>query len=534
MVSAAEIRDEAGFKSWLEALPHRTEAEIASAYRWSVILAYRAAMRVLPGYWAESLPGGRQGDVLPCLATLQCALVAGVAGRHPFPEIRIAAIIPLNISTHFAAHRLSSLGYAVIAAQAAARAANAVDTTADASRAAHAAAVAFALVTDPEGTQAAYNDIVKDDAIAASDAFRRGRILLASGPASSPFWQEVSADCVALTSGQPLDRRPLWSEGGAMFTTLWAEIREKVLGQGPEWQFWVDWYDRALTGAAQDWDLLKAVALIPDAVWQAGAEAVAREIEKLRTELALERTGNAERIEVNPETGKLRLVPDSALPDDIADYARRKLARSLDLFVGAPLDQYTGLAPVFRVLRTSLDEAGNLPVELFDACASASRLTVGLGRQGNCPPPEQDALIQDFLTRVREAGADILANDPTTQEVLARRNAITGNNALIEGGAAIIQVANEVAGVSEGRLASGLQEDAVVATDPNADAEERKAASYRLGGRLLRFGKIAVGIVGGTARAIIGTQKVFAAISDILASPLFQQAVASILRWLGF
>ncbi len=289
-----------------------------------------------------------------------------------------------------------------------------------------------------------------------------------------------------------------------------------------------------MSGKQVDWALQEKVALIPNEVWEQGPGAVAEAIEKRRKDLAFGRSDNAERIEINPDTGKLRLVPDAALPEDIADYARRKIDKALDLFGNEPANQYTGLTPAFRVLRSAREEASNLPVELFDACASASRLTVGLARQGDCPTPEQDALVQDFLTRIREAGADILANDSKTQEVLERRNSIRGNDALIKGRDAIVAVAAEVSVLSEGRLASALPADAAVATDPNADPEERKVASVRVGGRLLRVGKIAAWIIGGFGTTIISAREVLEAISAIDASPLYRQAVEFILRWLGF
>lgn len=38
-----------------------------------------------------------------------------------------------------------------------------------------------------------------------------------------------------------------------------------------------------------DWELQRQVALIADAIWEAGLEAVAEEIEKIRAKLVLEK-----------------------------------------------------------------------------------------------------------------------------------------------------------------------------------------------------------------------------------------------------
>ena len=48
------------------------------------------------------------------------------------------------------------------------------------------------------------------------------------------------------------------------------------------WGFWQDWYETLLEGRTPDWELWRDVALIDDAVWKEGPEAVAREIERLR------------------------------------------------------------------------------------------------------------------------------------------------------------------------------------------------------------------------------------------------------------
>ena len=44
------IVDEKSLEAWLNRLPQRTEAEKAKAQRWAVMIAHRAAMRVLPRY----------------------------------------------------------------------------------------------------------------------------------------------------------------------------------------------------------------------------------------------------------------------------------------------------------------------------------------------------------------------------------------------------------------------------------------------------------------------------------------------------
>ena len=53
-----------------------------------------------------------------------------------------------------------------------------------------------------------------------------------------------------------------------------------------KWSFWSEWYSNLLKGAPRDGELHRLVALIDDAIWDAGPEAVAQEIERIRREMA--------------------------------------------------------------------------------------------------------------------------------------------------------------------------------------------------------------------------------------------------------
>ncbi|WP_120633375.1 hypothetical protein [Ruegeria sp. EL01] len=57
---------------------------------------------------------------------------------------------------------------------------------------------------------------------------------------------------------------------------------------GEVWTFWSDWYNGFLEGKPLDWKLQERVALIDDAIWSAGPDAVAEEIAKIKVEMALE------------------------------------------------------------------------------------------------------------------------------------------------------------------------------------------------------------------------------------------------------
>lgn len=64
---------------------------------------------------------------------------------------------------------------------------------------------------------------------------------------------------------------------------------------GKNGSFWREWYQGLLDGEPLDWGLQRRIAQIDDAVWEAGIEAVASEIEKIRTIFELEmRIGDLE------------------------------------------------------------------------------------------------------------------------------------------------------------------------------------------------------------------------------------------------
>ncbi len=82
--------------------------------------------------------------------------------------------------------------------------------------------------------------------------------------------------------------RPLWTHPVEIMDPYqplpFPDLEEVVLQLG----FWQDWYKGFLDGKPLDWELQRRVALIDDAIWEAGPEAVAKEIECIRAKFELE------------------------------------------------------------------------------------------------------------------------------------------------------------------------------------------------------------------------------------------------------
>lgn len=241
---AFEISDRESLKAWLDALPQADEVQKAEAHRIATAIAFRAAMRLLP----RAVPilrsehmgdhGRTPQDVFRPL------LVAGVASVSPTHAVRFAA------ASAFASAREAARAVNSPAAAAANAALNA---------AANSAAIANSAFADP--SNAALNVV--------------------------EFWEAVEEDCKAVEDHATLEHRPLWSNGESSLSEEWQEAVRALRRAGPEWEFWINWYEKCIQGSAQDWaGLLADVALIAPEDWEAGPQRVAgriRDLEMLHT-----------------------------------------------------------------------------------------------------------------------------------------------------------------------------------------------------------------------------------------------------------
>lgn len=468
----------------------------------AILIAQRAALRAFPVWSSQMGKEWARDHDLTCSVVLRCYLISGVACKYP-------------------THKVKATAYAAASAYAAAEAAS-VKTTTYSKAAAYASASASA-------TASAY-------AYASAATSSAKAVAASAKAASADMWTNVEQDIAWLRLGQDLFSAPLWhSELPADFLRAEAEGLEQLAREtGVRNSFWYRWYAAAKRGEWLNWGLQREIALIHDGIWQRGPKAVVAAIAEIEAGYALALTDNAETIEPDLETGRFILLPNSVLPSDLGHYSRRKILKAVALVDDpACLQMYGGLSADLVMLRDAVADAANMPVELYDACASATRRLAVRAANGECPSPDKDAVLSDYLTRLRDVAVDILSHDPATQSVLDRRNAITGNDALIDFGTAVQHATAEVVPVTAGHLAKSLPKDAVLATDPTATPEDRKAAAFRLASRFLRIGKWVGGAVAGAGASVVLAKEVVEALPIIQASPYYQQVMAAILRWLG-
>ncbi|MEX0349102.1 MAG: hypothetical protein AB3N15_06715 [Paracoccaceae bacterium] len=107
---------------------------------------------------------------------------------------------------------------------------------------------------------------------------------------------------------------PLWVQLPDEFASRLAKLWS-LLSDDSSFRFWIDWYNGFLEGKPVDWDLQRQVAQIDDEIWDTGPKAVAREIARLQTEIAL---GELPRAMVRTSIDR-HGIGGNHPPDDIED-----------------------------------------------------------------------------------------------------------------------------------------------------------------------------------------------------------------------
>ncbi|ASP23129.1 hypothetical protein ANTHELSMS3_04530 [Antarctobacter heliothermus] len=82
---------------------------------------------------------------------------------------------------------------------------------------------------------------------------------------------------------------PLWLDGVPPASASAFGLSGTLLDTDPRFEFFKRWYDSMVRGAPMDWELQRRVALIPQEVWEAGADAVAGAIAEIEAAWEAER-----------------------------------------------------------------------------------------------------------------------------------------------------------------------------------------------------------------------------------------------------
>ena len=95
----------------------------------------------------------------------------------------------------------------------------------------------------------------------------------------------------SLEGAQSLFEIPLWRAPASHIQTDIVKLLGFLEARDNDWSFWIEWLKGLLNGTPINWELQRRVALIDDAVWNAGPEAVSAEIERIKSEFSLPPTG---------------------------------------------------------------------------------------------------------------------------------------------------------------------------------------------------------------------------------------------------
>lgn len=197
-------------------------------------------MRVLPVFWEWQLTNKTRVG-LSAIAALWANLASGAAAKSRSARIRSAAARAASHSASFAATTSATLSKA--------------------------ATFSISSAASASTTSYAFNKAHLADAVTLSHS------ATANITHPSAFWSAIRADCIALLAGGDPHLLPLWPAENPL-AEQWSTIRTHPSTQSPGWRFWIDWYERALTGQPQDWKLLEKVALIDPKDWDKGTDHV--------------------------------------------------------------------------------------------------------------------------------------------------------------------------------------------------------------------------------------------------------------------
>ena len=228
-----QIKDREHLEAWLKT---RSREEC-------IAIAHRAAMRVAPLWIGEvHFSEAFRSKFWTPVVFLRAGLVSGVAPSTKLSKIEEAATAAAATSARAASDCLYP-------------------------DAADAASYACATADSRSGYAAAVN---------ASYA-----VWLSIRAAPTDVKAAVRIDFRDLSSGADLIQFPLWHKTENPLALNWNRARADLVARGPDWNFWVRWYDAALRGEPMDWKVQEEIALLPSEVWEGDVAGLAAAIAKI-------------------------------------------------------------------------------------------------------------------------------------------------------------------------------------------------------------------------------------------------------------
>jgi len=326
-----------------------------------------------------------------------CVAMANRAAMRVFPM----AVLPTKAKD---AQRLDLTGatkWALLISAVAAYSATAeIKASASAASVASASASASALAS---ASAASVTSVASAAAFSASAAASAVASTAASAVATAA---SAASDAAAIdqgTTAPELLALPLWPDENPLLED-WQKTRKILESDAVDQSFWINWYERFLHGQPQNWEMLQEIALtVKKDDWEKGSAHVNGMIADIQAKYLRKSTPLAEKVEINPLTNRLHIVPERMSQKTLYQNALEKVRDDMDYFRdGGFKNAHSALENVFtRILDRTFEKYRNSPQRVHDDFVLARNRILRLIEAGELADDDE---VRDFM-QVLETGA---------------------------------------------------------------------------------------------------------------------------------
>lgn len=486
VISARDIKDSDSLEQWLKEWPTSQGMNDDEARQVAVQIVHRAVLRAWPIAWDRfSLQSDAKDDVF-VLACLRCLTISAGASICPLEALGSFAAQAMN-----AARASKSIevgvnvfgGGGVITAKVTNAVFNAAVLVNDAAtintnaiESSITAMLRFCNKENFEGLSPTEQDAIEKSQLVAKK----------SEHAAGIYWREVLADALGFEQ----------EKLGSLTSSLWHQnyvseielaerrFKNRTRAKSPVWDFWLGFWEKAKRGETPPWEMLLEIAEIPEEDWDAGPVRIAELIAGIELDFAEKATLLGEKVDLNPETGKI------FVSDHGPDNTRRLESCVLKLKeIEALVSQYDNYKGMLRaelfLIRRAMEHHPTNPVILHNNAKSARRVLAANVASGVCLSFEQEPVLGLLDTTLLDVQT-VMEDEPSVVEARGSEADVSQVLASKEIQETIVAVAKEIAEHAEGRLEVELVEDAEIVADTSNPEALKEAAAKSFASRSIR------------------------------------------------
>ncbi|MEP3946129.1 hypothetical protein [Ascidiaceihabitans sp.] len=250
------------------------------------------------------------------------------------------------------------------------------------------------------------------------------------------------------------------------------------LTQSESWSFWREWYVGLLKGKTIDFEFQAKIALIDNAVWDAGPEAVATEIERIQAEMFLIKAPQVEEVYENSDglyDVRATVLDPSKLVQSVID----RVSFALSLALDSNHCDLNSMSVAAKMLRHALENCPDDPNALEQWLRNANGLiSKGIEGANLAESDELDALISTLT----ETALQLRADHPEVGEAVKTRTAQRLREITAEKRETVASRMDAMVDGTGVRLRAEYQLDAEITRD-GSDVDATAEAMQRSGNR---------------------------------------------------